>query len=215
MKKFVVCAASLGIVGGGISFFSNGVNKPKSRDSLDNTSRILHAAKQLILNARFPVFVTMDSDGFPHARMIDPLPPDDRFDEIWIGTNRFTRKVGHISSNPRTALIYFDTASLGFAYLSGHCYIHDDPNLKSEKFASGWWMFYPEGPSGPRFVLIQFVPHRIEVVSPLHHIASGLNSWRPASLVRDKQAAAGWSLEPALPESLVAKLRNGLDADGK
>jgi general stress protein 26 len=205
---------------GGISWAAISRSKSHRRHSDDfhpNENKIsfaLHAAQKLISNSRFAVFVTIDQHGFPHARMIDPLPPDSNFDEIWIGTNRYTRKVSHIAANPRTCLVYFDASSLGFAYVSGHCSLVDDNQVKNDKFASGWWLFYPEGPAGPRFTLIRFVPNRIEVVSPLHQLASGLNSWRPIALLKES-AVSTWTIEASPPEPFLAKLRNGLDEDGK
>ena len=216
LRKIAAAASVLGV--GGVSWAVTMQNRQRSIESngdRDPVSFALRAARSLISNARFAVFVTIDQKGFPHARVIDPLAPNNNIDDIWIGTNRFTRKVAHISQNPRTALIYFDLSSLGFTYMSGLCSLHDDKQLKEEKFTSEWWLFYPEGPLGPRFALIRFVPERLEVVSPLHKLAAGLNSWRPVALVRSSEASGKWALEATPPDDLVQKLRNGLNEDGK
>ena len=215
----VVGAVSAGSLIGGISYFlfskKYQQNLDESPPTGDTVSLALNAAEKLISTARFAVFITIDQQGFPHARVIDPLPPCKKFDEIWIGTNRYTRKVSHLLGNPRSSLIYFDSSSLGFAYISGLGSLVDDPQVKADKFASGWWLFYPEGPSGPRFLLIRFVPTRIEIISPLHKLASGLNSWRPITLLRESSSNSGWGVEPAPTESFLSKQRNGLDEDGK
>ncbi len=215
-RKILAAASLLGL--GGVSWAvarRKSETKIESNGNHDPVSFALRAARSLISNARFAVFITMDQKGFPQARVVDPLLPNTNIDDIWIGTNRFTRKVAHISQNPRTALIFFDLSSLGFTYMSGLCSLHEDKHLKQEKFTSEWWLFYPEGPLGPRFALIRFVPQRLEVVSPLHKLAAGLNSWRPIALVRDSDAAGEWALEAPPPEDFVQKLRNGLNEDGK
>jgi general stress protein 26 len=218
-RKIVAAASVLGI--GGVSWAAAKKNRDSSIEEngdhgdRDPVSFALRAARSLISNARFAVFVTIDQKGFPYARVIDPLSPNSSIDDIWFGTNRFTRKFAHISQNPRTALIYFDLSSLGFTYMSGLCSVHEDKQLKDEKFTSEWWLFYPEGPLGPRFVLVRFVPERLEVVSPLHRLAAGLNSWHPIVLVRNSETLGKWALEASPPDDLIRKLRNGLNEDGK
>ncbi len=191
--------------------------------NLDSVSYTLRAARALISKARYAAFISIDEKGFPHACIVEPLATNNTIDEIWVGTNCHTRKITNISNNPRTAMMYFDKTTLGFTYLSGESALTEDKQLKEENFAPKWHLFYPKGPSDPRFALIRFVPQRLEVVSPLHKLAAGLNSWRPIAMTRDPATSteAGpvppgeWALEPPPPEALVQKLRHGLNEDGK
>jgi general stress protein 26 len=228
-KILAAASAVLGI--GGLAAVSWSVVNPGHHDDmslevgscLDSVSYTLRAARALISKARYAAFITIDEKGFPNACIVEPLALNHTIDEIWVGTNCHTRKITNISHNPRTAMLYFDKTTLGFTFMFGESVLTEDKQLKEENFAPKWHLFYPKGPADPRFALIRFVPQRLEVVSPLHKLAAGLNAWRPVAMTRDPATtteaghvpAGEWTLEPPPTEALLLKLRNGLNEDGK
>ena len=46
------------------------------------------------------------------------------------------------------------------------------------------WNYFQDGPNGKRFVLLEFVPTKITVISAKFNIADENNSWKPATIAR-------------------------------
>jgi predicted pyridoxine 5'-phosphate oxidase superfamily flavin-nucleotide-binding protein len=77
------------------------------RDSL------IAAALDVMKASRYCVLITVDSAGQPHARAMDPFPPEEVL-TIWLGTNSRSRKVREIRDNPRVTLYYADPEGGGY-----------------------------------------------------------------------------------------------------
>ena len=60
-----------------------------SRDSL------LAAAREIIGMQKYCALITLDSVGHPHARTMNPFPPEEDM-TVWIATNSRSRKVQEI-----------------------------------------------------------------------------------------------------------------------
>ena len=59
--------------------------------------RVMVAARATIKASGFCFLITVDSDGQPQARLMDPFTPEDDM-TVWMGTNRNTRKVDRKST---------------------------------------------------------------------------------------------------------------------
>jgi general stress protein 26 len=140
---------------------------------------ILAAARSVIRTTGLATLITLDEQGQPQARTMDPFPPEEDF-TIWMATNRSTRKVEQIRNDPRATIHYFDPAGPSYVTLIGHAKIIEDPAERERHWKPGWTDFYEDGPRGEDFLLIHFRPTRLEIVSIEHGIASGPRSWRPA-----------------------------------
>jgi general stress protein 26 len=132
--------------------------------------------------------ITLDDSGQPQARLMAPFDPDSAMN-VWLATNRKTRKVEQIRQNPRVTLAYHDAAGPGYVTLIGKARLVDDLAEHRKHWKSEWKDFYPGGPEGPDFLLIQFTTERIEVMSISHHVADAPRGWQPAVLVRQ---GSGW-----------------------
>lgn len=130
--------------------------QPKSRDEL------VAAARRIIAAARFATFVTVDADGQPQARIMDPFAPDSQM-VIWIGTNRRSRKVGQVEKEDRVALSYFDAASMAYVTLTGRAQMVDDTEEKTRRFKPEWAALYPD--RARDYVLLRVTPERLELIS--------------------------------------------------
>ena len=64
------------------------------------------AAREIIKDAGNCALITIDEDGKPRARTMDPFSPEDDF-MVWFGTNIKSRKVKQIRNDPRVTLYYF------------------------------------------------------------------------------------------------------------
>ncbi len=140
---------------------------------------IIAAAHDIMAAAKTCALVTIGADGAPQARMMNPFAPEPGL-IVWMATNRDTRKVAEMRADERVTLIYFDPADPGYATLLGTVRFVDDPAEKRRRWKDEWSMYYPGGPDGETYLLIEFVPERLEVVSVRHDIAADPLAWRAA-----------------------------------
>lgn len=148
---------------------------PPSRDA------VLAAARTVIAQARYATLSTLDAAGQPHARVVDPFPPDDDF-SVWIGTNAATRKLAHVAANPRVTLLYFDPPRQHYVTLAGTAAIVRDPAEKLRRFKPEWQPFYKNGAAGDDYVLIKVTPARLEMVAESLGMTNDPATWRPVTL---------------------------------
>jgi len=140
--------------------------------------RVLAAAIEIMTSVRYCSLVTLDADGAPQARAMDPFPPEPDL-TVWLGTNTFTRKVEQIRRDPRVTLFYFDPEGPGYVTVLGEAQVVDDPEEKARRFKPEWGAFYDDAHRGDDYVLVRVDPRRIEVVSAPHDIAIDPKGWKP------------------------------------
>ena len=140
---------------------------------------VLQAAQEIMMAAVNCALVTLGADGRPEARMMDPFPPEPGL-TVWMATNPSTRKVAEMRADPRVTLVYFDRDDPGYVTLLGDARLIDDPAEKLGHWKDGWSLYYPDGRESSDYLLIEFVPQRIEVVSVKYGIASDPQAWKPA-----------------------------------
>jgi general stress protein 26 len=141
-----------------------------SRDSL------LKVANIIIDSARCRVLVSVDKEGRPHAREMDPFPPEEGM-VIWFGTNPNTRKVQQIKDNPNVAVFYYETKGLSYVSINGKAELVNDPAEKAKHWKDYWKRYYPDRDKD--MILIKVVPERLEVVSYKYKIFWQSHSFLP------------------------------------
>ncbi len=142
---------------------------------------ILKAAREIALKARYATFITLGEGGQPQARIVDALGPDDDF-TVWAGTNPATRKFAEIAKDPRVTLQFFDPAGPAYVTLIGSATVVTDVEVKATHWKDAWASFYKDHQRGADFVLLKFVPRRLEVVSQAHGLVNDPKTWRPVSV---------------------------------
>ena len=149
-------------------------NQSRSREEL------LAAARRIIASARYATFVTIDAEGQPQARIMDPFAPDSQM-VIWLGTNRRSRKVAHVEKEERVALSYFDAASMAYVTITGRAQLVDNAEETARRFKPEWTAFYPN--RARDYVLVKVTPERLELISELDGIGfTDFSSWRPPAV---------------------------------
>jgi general stress protein 26 len=151
---------------------------------------VLDAARSAMQGAKFCFLISVDESGQPQTRLMEPLDPDTEM-KVWFGTNPKTRKVSQIRRNPRVTLAYYDSAGPNYVTLVGRAKIVDTLDERRKRWRKEWETFYPGGPAGANFTLIEFTPARIELISTTKSIAITPGSLLPAILDR---TPAGWKL---------------------
>ena len=142
---------------------------------------IAAAARDIIGKARYATFVTLDAQGQPQARVVDPLPPGEDW-TIWVATSALTRKAAQIAANPRVTLLYFDAARESYVTAVGSARLVRDPDEKARRWKDEWKPFYKDGYRGDDFLLIRVAPERLEVVSSVLGMNNDPVTWRPVTL---------------------------------
>ena len=127
-----------------------------SNDSLLKVSHLI------IDSARCRVLVSVDKEGRPHVREMDPFAPDDNM-VIWFATNPNTRKVQQIKNNPNVAVFYYATKGLSYVSINGKAELVNDPAEKEKHWKDYWKRYYPD--RNKDMILIKVVPERLELVS--------------------------------------------------
>ncbi len=146
---------------------------------------IIEAAEAIMAAAPNCALITIGPEGAPQARMMNPFPPGESL-IVWMATHRDTRKVAEMRADERVTLIYFDPSDPGYATLIGSARLIDDPAEKRRRWKDEWSMYYPGGPEGETYLLIEFVPDRLEVVSVKHDSAADPLAWKAAVLEFDR-----------------------------
>jgi general stress protein 26 len=142
---------------------------------------VIAAARDVMQAARYCALITIGPDGFSQARTVDAFAPEDDL-TVWIGTNRVTRKVGEIRTNPRVTLYYFDAAGMNYVTVLGTAEVVDDPAMKAKYWKEDWASFYEDRNRGDDYVLIRVRPVRLEIVSYTHNLINDPQTWRPITI---------------------------------
>lgn len=140
------------------------------------------AARAIIQTARHATLITLAGDGSAQARLVDPLPPDDRF-VIRVATNPKTRKVAELRRDPRITLLYANPADGEYVTVHGTARLITDREGKARHWSAAWDPFYPTGPAGDDVVLVEVTARTLEVVSQARGIDSDPVTWRPVIIV--------------------------------
>ncbi len=140
------------------------------------TDSLLTAARELMAAAQYCALITVDSTGQPHARMMDPFPPDTNM-VVWLGTNPHSRKVREIRRHPQVTLYYPGPGGQGYVSLIGRARLVDEPTEKERRWKPGWEEFYPDRQTS--YLLIAVTPLSLEIVSYPHGFLGDPVTWQP------------------------------------
>jgi general stress protein 26 len=137
--------------------------------STANKDTILTAAKEIIKETTYCGLVTIDSQGQPQVRTMNPFPVKDDF-VIWFATARTSRKVKEIKNSPKVCVYFADhLIAKGYVNINGTATVIDDKELLVSMKRDYW-----NGIQGwqDRFVLIKIIPKSLEIINYKH----GLNN---------------------------------------
>lgn len=148
-----------------------------------SAERVLEVARETMVGARYCFLVTLDSTGQPQARVMDPFEPEPDL-AVWMGTNAGTRKVSQLREDRRAALAYYDSSRMSYVTLIGSVRLVDELEERRRRWKPGWEPFYSEGPESDDYILLEFVPSRIEVMSFTHGVGADPSGFAPAILDR-------------------------------
>ena len=149
---------------------------PPTRDA------IIAAAREVMQQAGYATFITLDGGGAPQARLVDPFPPEDGL-TVWVATKGLTRKVVQIEEDPRVTLLYFDPSTFSYVTLVGTAAIVRDPAEKAKRWKDAWTPLYKDKNRGDDYTLIRVTPSRLEISSQAQGMMNDPVTWRPVILI--------------------------------
>lgn len=171
MKSLTKFLCSLYLI---LLFFPvKGISQEGLKDTIKN--QLVEVAREIISIAGNCALITLDEDGSPRVRTMDPFLPESDF-TIWFGTNAKSRKVGQISKDSRVTLYYFEPSASAYVTIHGTAEIVSDPKEKEIRWKKQWEAFYPNYPDG--FCLIKVSPKWMEVISQKHGIFGDSITWQ-------------------------------------
>ena len=151
-------------------------------------AELLGIAREVVEEAAFVSLATLDEEGFPAVRAMDPLPPDDDW-VVWLATNPGSRKVDQLRARPQVALHYLADGVPAYVTLIGRARLVDDPEPKARHWKESWTPFYPDRDQS--VLLIEVTPIRLEVVSEAHGAPGDPETWRAHVVEFGSRAGAG------------------------
>ena len=160
-----------------IPFLSLGQNLSQ-KDSAN--VKLVTAAREIMTEAGTCALITLDEEGRPRVRVMDPFLPESDF-TVWFGTNPKSRKVAQIKKNPKVTLYYLDSDSSGYVMIHGTAELVDNQKEKEKHWKEEWEAFYPKRPEG--YLLIKVTPEWMEVISISRGIAGDPLTWQPSKIL--------------------------------
>ena len=151
-------------------------NAKQKGESQNNNNELIIAAKEIIQNAKTCALITIDDQGRPRVRTMDPFPPEDDL-TVWFGTNSSSRKVTQIKENSKVTLYYTDSDDRGYVMIHGIASIVNDITEKEKHWKVKWKDFYPNYPDD--YMLIKVLPQWMEVISETRGILGDEKTWLP------------------------------------
>jgi len=148
---------------------------------------LLEITRATIKAAEFCFLVTLSESGQPNARLMQPFEPEADL-TIWFGTSPKTRKVQEIQRDNRVTLGYEYAPEGAYVTLIGTAQIEDDISKRRQYWRESFADFWPSGPESDDYVLIKFVPSRIELMNMAQEVAPAPYGLKPAILVRAGEA---------------------------
>jgi len=159
-----------------ISIPFSGLGQITEQGSTDADQFLIEAAKEIMTAAGTCALITIDAEGVPRVRAMDPFGPEEDL-TVWFGTNSRSRKVEQIKKDPRVSLYYLDEDASGYVIIHGRARLVNDPKEKEKRWKVEWEAFYPDKTKD--YLLIEVTPIWMEVLSPPRGISADPVTWQP------------------------------------
>lgn len=161
-----------------LSISYNGFSQEKSTKKLSDDD-LINAAKEIMIEAETCALITLDKEGRPRVRVMDPFIPENDL-TVWFGTNANSRKVDQIKKDSRVTLYYLDSDLSGYVMIHGNAQIVTNENEKNKRWKDKWSDFYP---NKKNYLLIKISPIWMEVISESRKIIGDTITWQPQKVL--------------------------------
>lgn len=152
---------------------------------------LLEVARNTIKAVDYCFLITQGESGQANARLVQHFKPETDM-KIWVGTSSKSRKVREILDRNQTTITFQDDREYSYVTMLGLASIENDLNLKQKYWQDDFLTYFPEGPTEDSYILITFVPSKIELMNFHRGVTPKPFGKKPAVLVR---AQDNWMLE--------------------
>jgi general stress protein 26 len=150
-----------------------GLNEPGQRES------VLAAAREIMSLQKYCALITVDAAGQPHARTMNPFPPEADM-SVWMATNSRCRKVREIQDCARVTLYYADhDHASGYVVLTGRAVLVDDVSEKLKRKRDYWEGAFPDW---KYLLLIKVIPEKLEVLNYARSMLNDEITWQTPAI---------------------------------
>lgn len=163
--------------------FASGIVSAQQTVQNDSVKqKFIKAAKEIMVNAHFCTLISLDENGRPVGRILEPFEPDNNL-VVWLGTNSHSRKVEQIKKNPEVTLFYFDNTTFTYVSIQGKAQLINDSLEKTRHWNEEWKPFYHN--FNEDYLLIKFTPQLLEILSPPNGFSGDRVTWKTPFLKFD------------------------------
>ena len=145
-------------------------------------SKLISAAREIMIAAGTCALITLDEEGRPRVRAMDPFTPESDL-TVWFGTNSKSRQVNQINKDPRVTLYYLDSDASGYVMIHGTAQLVDNQKEKEKRWKDEWEAFYPNKTED--YLLIKVTPIWMEISSTTRGIVGDTITWQPPIVIFD------------------------------
>jgi general stress protein 26 len=153
--------------------------------------QLLEITRITMSAAEFSFLTTLSTSGEINARLMQHFTPEEDL-TIWFGASPRSRKVRDIRQHRHAAVAFQSSTEPAYVTLNGSTLLVEDVDLRQNYWREDWTIFFPGGPAGDDYILIKFVPERIEVMNFAHNVSPPPFGLQPAVLVRK---GTSWEVE--------------------
>ena len=147
----------------------------------DVDAEVLSLARQTIKQVRYGALITVDQNGQPRSRIVDPFAPDENF-VIFVATRPNTRKVAQLRQHNQATLFYFDPEGRNYVSIMGRADLIDDVDTKKKlRREVDSDRIYPNFPED--YLLIRITPLWLEGLLPGYR--GDKETWQPVKVMFD------------------------------
>ena len=123
---------------------------------------VIAAAREIMHLQKYCALITVDESWQPHARTINPFPPEADM-TVWLATNSRCRKVREIQCHSQVSLYYADhNEASGYVVLTGKAVLVDEMGEKLKRKRDYWEQAFPDW---KYLILIKVIPEKLEVLN--------------------------------------------------
>ena len=150
------------------------------------------AINQILKRTKYCLLITQGIDHpYPSARMVEPISDLDSF-TFYIGTNPNLRKIKEIQNAPYVTLAFDNQQDRANLIVHGRAVINADPQQRRTHWKGTWRLFFPDGPLGEDYTVIEVKAERIELLSFKGNVVPEPFGLKPVVLIRQD---SGWAFE--------------------
>ena len=151
-------------------------NAQEDSETKPNRDSVIAAAREIMGMQNYCALITIDSAGMPNVRTMNPYPLEEDM-TVWMATNRQSRKVKEMQSNPNVCVYYADhKIASGYVAINGMAEIIGDKDLLVKKKREYWEQVVPDWENV--LVLIKIIPQKLEVVNYKRGLSGNSVTWK-------------------------------------